>query len=193
MACGQVASTSPTVHKVAPGDKLGSYWQHVIGGPQFPGDPDNPIAPSHHGPVTYWLAKVDNAATASTQGLDWFKFAEDNFDVGSGVWGVDRMAQGNGWHYATLPQCIAPGHYLLRVELLALHSAHQMMGSQFYISCAQIEVTGSGTFTPSSTVKFPGAYQQNDPSILVNIYSTGGKADHGGQPYKAPGPAPISC
>jgi hypothetical protein len=32
----------------------------------------------------------------------------------------------NGWSYFTMPTCIAPGEYLLRVELLALHSAHQV-------------------------------------------------------------------
>ncbi|KEZ45742.1 Glycosyl hydrolase family 61 [Scedosporium apiospermum] len=193
LTCGVVASKSEAVIKVPAGSKVGSWWQHVIGGAQFPGDPDNPIAPSHHGPVSAYLAKVDNAATASHQGLDWFKVAEDNLDTSSGVWGVDNMIKGQGWHYFTMPSCIAPGHYLLRVELLALHSAHQNMGAQFYTSCAQIEVTGSGTFTPTQTVKIPGAFQQNDPAVLVNIYAAGGVANNNGKPYQAPGPRPITC
>ncbi|SPO01512.1 related to cel1 protein precursor [Cephalotrichum gorgonifer] len=193
IACGQVALKSDAVITVPAGAKVASWWQHVIGGAQFPNDVDNPIAASHKGPVTAWLAKVDNAASASHAGLSWFKVAEDGFDVGSNVWGVDNMIKGGGWHEFTMPQCIAPGQYLLRVELLALHSAHQQNGAQFYQSCAQIEITGSGSFSPSETVKFPGAYQQNDPAILTNIYGTAGATNNGGKPYTPAGPRPITC
>lgn len=61
----------------------------------------------------------------------------------------------------------------------------------FVVSCAQIRVTGSGTFTPTSTVSFPGAYKQDDPSILINIYGTKGAPDNGGKEYKAPGNVPV--
>jgi cellulase len=193
MTCGRVASKSETVIKVPAGAKVGSWWQHVVGGAQFAGDKDNPIASSHHGPVTAWLAKVDNAASAPTQGQKWFKVAEDSFDPASGKWGVDNMVSGKGWHYFTMPTCIAPGQYLLRVELLALHSAHQSRGAQFYQSCAQIEVSGSGTFTATNTVSIPGVYQQNDPSILVNIYGTGGVPNNAGKPFTPAGPRPIQC
>jgi lytic cellulose monooxygenase (C1-hydroxylating) len=62
------------------------------------------------------------------------------------------------------------------------------------MSCAQIKISGSGTFTPSQTVSFPGAYKQNDPSILVNIYGPLGQPDNGGKAYNAPGNvAVIKC
>ncbi|KAK1771199.1 glycoside hydrolase [Phialemonium atrogriseum] len=193
MACGQPGSTSQEIINVAPGDKIGSWWQHIIGGAQFANDPDNPIAKSHKGPVMAYLAKVDNAASASLSGLQWFKIWEDTFDTTSLLWGVDNMIANNGWTYLTLPECIAPGHYLLRVEILALHSAKSQGAAQFYQSCAQINVSGSGTFTPSSTVTFPGAYQANDPGILVSIYGKLGAPDNDGLPYAAPGPEPITC
>jgi lytic cellulose monooxygenase (C1-hydroxylating) len=193
MTCGKVASNSRDVVTIAPGDKIGSLWQHVIGGAQMPGDKDNPIAPSHKGPITAWLAKVDSAANANVGSLSWFKVAEDSFDVASKVWAVDKMVQQKGWSYFTMPSCIAPGEYVLRVELLALHSAHQQRGAQFYISCANIKVTGSGTFQPTSTVKIPGVYQQNDPSILVSIYGKGGVADNAGKPFVPAGPRAITC
>lgn len=75
MICGQPGYTSQTVIDVQPGDRLGAWYQHVIGGPQFPGDPDNPIAASHKGPIMVYLAKVDNAATASLNGLKWYAIA----------------------------------------------------------------------------------------------------------------------
>jgi lytic cellulose monooxygenase (C1-hydroxylating) len=193
MICGRVASSSRDVITIAPGDKIGSWWQHVIGGPQFANDPDNPIAPSHKGPITAWLAKVDSASSTGVSGLNWFKVAEDGYDVASNQWAVDKMIAGKGWSYFNMPKCIAPGEYLLRIELLALHSATQQRGAQFYISCANIKVTGSGTFSPSQTVKFPGAYQQNDPVILTSIYSKGGKTDNNGKPYIPAGPRAITC
>ena len=103
------------------------------------------------------------------------------------------MIQNNGWVYFNLPQCIAPGQYLLRVETLALHSASKPGQAQFYMSCAQINVSGSGSFTPSQTVSFPGAYQQNGPGIQTSIYGLTGQPDNGGKSYQIPGPAPISC
>lgn len=189
--CQKQGTTSSKVISVNPGDKLGAYFGHVIGGAQFPNDVDNPIAKSHKGPITAWLAKVDNAATASKTGLKWFKIWEDTFDTSSKQWGVDHMIANQGMVNFNLPQCIAPGDYLMRVEILALHSASKAGGAQFYMSCAQIKVGGSGTFSPSSTVSFPGAYQPSDPSIVVSIYGLTGQPDNAGKPYNAPGNVPV--
>ena len=72
MICGQSGSTSQTVINVKAGDRVGAWYQHVIGGAQFSGDPDNPIAKSHKGPVMAYLAKVDNAASTGKTGLKWY-------------------------------------------------------------------------------------------------------------------------
>jgi len=74
MICGQSGSKSNTVIKVASGDRIGAYWGHVIGGAQRANDMDHPIAKSHKGPVMAYLAKVDNAASASLNGLKWYEF-----------------------------------------------------------------------------------------------------------------------
>ncbi|KAI0433792.1 glycoside hydrolase family 61 protein [Xylaria sp. FL1042] len=190
--CQKQGRTSDKVININPGDEIGAYWGHVIGGAQFANDPDNPIAPSHKGPITAWLAKVDNAATTSKTGLKWFKIWEDTFNPSTKKWGVDNMISNQGWTKFQMPQCIAPGNYLMRVEILALHSAHTNMGAQFYISCAQVKIGGSGTYSPSQTVSFPGAYTQNDPSILVNIYGLTGQPDNGGKAYNAPGNVAVA-
>ncbi|KAH9907609.1 glycoside hydrolase family 61 protein [Xylariomycetidae sp. FL2044] len=189
--CQKQGTTSDKVIAVAPGDELGAYFGHVIGGAQFANDPDNPIAKSHKGPITAWLAKVDDAATASKTGQKWFKIWYDTLDTSTKIWGVDNMISQGGWVKFDLPQCIAPGDYLMRVEILALHSAKTANGAQFYMSCAQIRVSGDGTFTPSSTVSFPGAYQKNDASIVTNIYGALGQPDNGGKQYNAPGNVPV--
>ncbi|KAL2126447.1 hypothetical protein VTI74DRAFT_887 [Chaetomium olivicolor] len=193
MICGQSGSRSQTVINVKAGDRIGSWWQHVISGVQFSGDPDNPIAKSHKGPVMAYMAKVDNAASASQSGLRWFKIWQDGFDTGSKKWGVDNLINNNGWVYFNIPQCIAPGHYLLRVEVLALHSAGKQGQAQFYQSCAQINVSGSGSSSPSQTVSFPGAYSASDPGILTSIYGATGQPDNGGKAYTPPGPSVFSC
>ncbi|KAH6850774.1 glycosyl hydrolase family 61-domain-containing protein [Chaetomium sp. MPI-CAGE-AT-0009] len=170
--------------KIPAGARVGAWWQHEIGGPSGPNDPDNPIAASHKGPISVYLAKVSNAASASANGQQWFKIAHRG--VNNGVWAVDEMISNNGWHYFDVPSCVAPGQYLMRVELLALHSASAPGGAQFYMECAQVEITGSGTNSGSNFVSFPGAYPANHPGIVVSIY--GNTAN-----YQIPGPAPLTC
>lgn len=190
LACGTPGHTDSTVLTIPAGAEVGGFWWTDVEG----GDhPDNPIAASHKGPVTYWLAEVDDAASASHEGLDWFKISEDNLDTSSNTWGVDNLINNDGWHYFTMPSCIASGQYLLRVELLALHSAFTAGEAQFYGSCAQIEVTGGGSFSPSETQKMPGTYSADDPAIQLMIYDGDGLPTNGGQAYEAPGMRPISC
>lgn len=57
--------------------------------------------------------------------------------LNNGVWGVDNMIANKGWTYFTMPSCVAPGDYLMRVELIALHSAYASGQAQFYMECAQ--------------------------------------------------------
>ena len=85
----------------------------------------------------------------------------------------------------TLPTDIAPGDYLVRHEIIALHLAQARGGAEFYPSCTQIRVGGSQSGTPDQTVSFPGAYSDDDPGIYdPNVYDSG-------QTYTFPGP-PIS-
>jgi hypothetical protein len=69
-----------------------------------------------------------------------------------------------------VPKDTPAGQYLLRIEHIGLHSASSFGGAQFYISCAQIEVSGSSTAKPSPTVKIPGLYTGHEDSIELSIY-----------------------
>ena len=139
------------------------------------------------------MSGLVTASSGRANTVGRFKIWQDGFDTSSKKWGVDNMISNNGWVYFNLPTCIAAGQYLLRVEILALHSASKPNQAQFYQSCAQINVSGGGSFSPSSTVSFPGAYTANDAGILTSIYGTTGQPDNGGKPYTPPGPSPISC
>lgn len=87
----------------------------------------------------------------------------------------------------TIPSCVANGEYLLRGEHIALHSAGSAGGAQFYLSCAQVSITGgSGTANPNK-VSFPGAYNAQDPGILINLYYPIPKS------YTPPGGAALRC
>ncbi|KAI5797345.1 glycosyl hydrolase family 61-domain-containing protein [Peziza echinospora] len=192
-ACNKdITHKDNNIINIPAGAKVGAWWGHVIGGAQGANDPDNPIAASHKGPVIVYLAKVGNAATTGTTGLQWFKIAEDGLDS-SGKWAVDRTISQGGWNYFTMPSCVAPGNYLMRVELIALHNAYASPGAQFYMECAQINVTGSGTSTGVDFVSFPGAYQASHPGITISIYDSTGKPTNGGKPYSIPGPKALDC
>lgn len=80
------------------------------------------------------MKKVTNALTDPGYGSGWFKIAEDGLSGGS--WGVDRLIANGGIQTITIPSCIAPGDYLLRGELIALHSAGSQGGAQFYMGAS---------------------------------------------------------
>jgi cellulase len=173
---------SQTVIKVAAGSSVTTEWHHTLAGAQS-GDADEPIAASHHGPVITYLAKVNDPLSLNVSGLKWFKIYQDGLSGGS--WGVDRMVQNKGKVTFKIPSCIPAGNYLMRHEIIALHSAYNYPGAQFYVGCAQLQVTGGGNANPS-TVSFPGAYKSTDPGVKLNIYPYPSS-------YTVPGPSVFSC
>ena len=81
------------------------------------------------------------------------------------------MVDGNEGVQYTIPECLAPGYYLVRHEIIALHAAWEYPGAQFYPGCHQLEITGSGSTKPSDLVAFPGAYAGSDAGITYDAYS----------------------
>ena len=55
----------------------------------------------------------------------------------------------------------------MTTQLIALQIAVSLGGAEFYPSCTQVRVSGSGNGAPNSTVSFPGAYSDTDPGILT--------------------------
>ncbi|KAK6523908.1 hypothetical protein TWF281_001873 [Arthrobotrys megalospora] len=142
------------------------------------------IDASHKGPIMVYLSKVSNAATAAIPSGGWFKIHEEGYDSSTGKWAVDRLIADRGYKFK-IPTCVAPGNYLMRVELIALHAAGNYPGAQLYMECAQINITGGGSLSPA-TVNFPGAYAGSDPGIKFNLYQTPIN-------YVIPGPRPVTC
>ncbi|KAF2746948.1 lytic polysaccharide monooxygenase [Sporormia fimetaria CBS 119925] len=134
----------------------------------------------HQGPVAFYMTKVANAATADGS-TDWFKIKEigPTFSGGQAKWDMSTS------YSVQIPSCIPAGEYLLRIEQLGIHNP----GSppQFYIACAQLQVTGGGSKTMSPTVKIPGHVKASDSGYTANIYNPSFTS------YVVPGPQVATC
>lgn len=99
------------------------------------------------------------------------------------VWAsADLVSQGGVWT-TPVPASLAPGNYVFRHEIIALHGAGTLNGAQNYPQCFNIKITGSGTANPTGTLG-TALYKNTDPGIYLNPYVTFAA---GG--YKIPGPA----
>jgi hypothetical protein len=146
---------------VAAGSKIVAYW--------------NTPWPHNIGPVMTYMASCGSSCTGVNQAsLSWFKIDQAGLISGnyaSGTWAQGQLIANNNSWTSTIPKSLKPGAYLFRNELLAIHTSNQ---PQFYPECAQLQVTGSGSASPSGSylVKFPGAYKASDPGVTLDIYST---------------------
>lgn len=175
MTCGPNAQPASFVAPANPGSSIDVLWQAN----------DRQHWPHNTGPMEVYLASCGSVTCDQfdASNAQWFKIAEVGKRDGGG-WVQQDQFDGKP-HSFQLPSNLAKGGYLLRHEIIALHLADQPGGAEFYPSCIQINVGGSQTGTPSPNelVRFPGAYSDNDPGILVNAFDD--------SPYDFPGP-PIS-
>lgn len=99
-----------------------------------------------------------------------------------GTWATDDLiADAFSWD-VTLPSNLASGNYVLRHEIIALHSAGNPGGAQNYPQCINLQVSGgSGGAVPSGQPA-TSFYTPNDPGILFDLYRSFSS-------YPIPGPA----
>ncbi|KAH6646047.1 glycoside hydrolase family 61 protein [Truncatella angustata] len=148
-------------------------------------------APSiyHIGALSAYMAKAPSGTKAADwagDGAVWFKVYQDMPTVSGNQY--TWPSEGKSQFSFTIPNCLEDGEYLFRIEHVALHSASTAGGAQFYLSCAQLHVTGgTATGKPTDLVSFPGAYKATDPGLLINVYNNGGKA------YQPAGPKVFTC
>jgi hypothetical protein len=144
---------------------------------------------SHVGPVLTYMARCPDAGCNNWQpgsSKVWFKVQEGGREGTSDNWAATPlMKAGNSGVNYTIPSCLKPGYYLVRHEIIALHSAYSYPGAQFYPGCHQLKVSGSGSTTPGNLVSFPGAYSGSDAGITYDAYKP--------TSYKIPGPALFKC
>ncbi|KAK0184835.1 glycoside hydrolase family 61 protein F [Armillaria mellea] len=172
-AGGYYTAPAPIYGTVTAGSKVALNWTTW---------PD-----SHKGPIITYMARVpDNInITAWSPGTSavWFKVAESG-KTSAGLWAAtDLLTASNSVYTFTIPSSLKAGQYIIRHEIIALHGAFSYPGAQFYPSCIQVQVTGSGNAYPTSFVSFPGAYTASTPGIVFDIYTDTSLA------YPIPGPA----
>lgn len=126
---------------------------------------------SHAGPVIDYLAPVGSGGfdSISKSSLQFVKIAEAGLSGGSWA-ALELIANGNTWP-VTIPSSVAPGNYVLRHEILALHEGNRQGGTQFYPQCVNIVVTGSGSDSLSGGTPATQLYSANDPGVLFDMYN----------------------
>ncbi|KAL2752035.1 glycoside hydrolase family 61 protein [Sodiomyces alcalophilus JCM 7366] len=124
----------------------------------------------HPGPSTIHMSRAPGDVRDYDGSGDWFKVYEDV------ICGPQHPLQDTDWCSwdqavveFTVPHNTPPGQYLVRVEHIALHGA-ESGDTEFYFTCAQVEVTGDGNGNPGPLVKIPGLYDSNDPALRFFIY-----------------------
>lgn len=157
------------------------------------------IDSSHKGPLQVYIAPGGKDG----EGKVWQKLWQDKGTAPS-EWGTLKLRAAGGRHWIKMPD-IAPGKYLLRSEILALHASdarydqNKDRGLQMYTSCMQVEIPadavakGKPTLSTEGAVAFPGAYKYDDTkgvhySIYTNIATALANYEPPGGPiWKGPG------
>ncbi|KAI1087332.1 lytic polysaccharide monooxygenase [Rostrohypoxylon terebratum] len=184
VACnGGPNPTTPSdkIIDIKAGSTVNAIWRHTL-----TSGPDDVMDASHKGPTLAYLKKVGDATTDVGYGNGWFKIQEDGY--ANGVWGTSTVINNQGKQPITIPSCLPDGEYLLRAEMIALHGASSPNGAQLYMECAQVNITGGSAAKTPTTYSLPGIYKQDDPGILINIYSMTANSQ-----YVIPGPDPFTC
>ncbi|KAE8140169.1 glycosyl hydrolase family 61-domain-containing protein [Aspergillus pseudotamarii] len=146
---------------VAPGGTVKMTWN------TWPDD--------HHGPIITYLAKCSGSCSdVDKTSLEFFKIDAggliDDTNI-PGTWASDQLIDDSYSRSITIPTDIEAGYYVLRHEIIALHGAEDLDGAQNYPQCINLQVTGSGTASPSGTLG-TALYKDTDPGIYVDIWQS---------------------
>lgn len=94
-------------------------------------------------------------------------------DQATDVWGATQLTNNNNSWLVRIPTDIAPGNYVLRHEIIALHASGQPNGAQNYPSCFSLAISSEGTENPDGILATE-MYKADDPGILFDLF---GKRD----------------
>lgn len=145
-----------------------------------------PRPDSHHGPAIDYLAPCSGEClTVNPLALRFTKIAESGIvkpgSPNSYKWATDEIHQNNNTHPVKIPSSLKAGNYVLRTELIALHTAGTVGGAQNYPQCFNLKVTGSGTTSLPAGMPATQFYKPESKGIVFNIAA---RVDS----YPVPGP-----
>ncbi|KAL1747150.1 glycoside hydrolase family 61 protein [Schizophyllum fasciatum] len=163
------------------------------------------------GPIMDYLTSCDgDCSKADVTNAGWTKIDEFGIDFsqtisddlrnalaskpepyhpdGPGLWAAAKMIQDGSKWTVNIPAGLAPGGYILRHELYALHNPKKdgdnTSGPQGYIACVQLDVTGDGTTTLPEGTQAGQLYDPNGDFANFDLYQDGQISS-----FKTPGPA----
>ncbi|KAL0930208.1 fungal cellulose binding domain-containing protein [Colletotrichum truncatum] len=153
---GGASGAQTTVTQVKPGDSFSFTLDTAV---------------YHQGPISLFLSKAPSHVQDYDGAGKWAKFKDfgPTFSNNQASWPLLQT------YSHKIPSCLPNGEYLLRIQSLAIHNPWPAGVPQFYISCAQINVTGSSASASSfaSTLDIPGAFKQTDPGYTANVCAPG--------------------
>ncbi|KAL9109140.1 MAG: hypothetical protein Q9227_006231 [Pyrenula ochraceoflavens] len=163
IACHKNATAGQSSIPVTAGSTINVQWT------------PSPWPDSHKGPVIDYLAPCSgtDCTTATAGALEFTKIDEAGLITPgtTQTWASDNLiANNNSWN-VVIPSSLASGSYVLRHEIIALHGAGNTDGAQNYPNCVNLQVTGSGSTALSGGKLGSELYKEDDPGILVNIYT----------------------
>ncbi|RYP08937.1 hypothetical protein DL764_001590 [Monosporascus ibericus] len=146
---------------------------------------------SHVGPIMDYLAPCpgSDCTTVDKNQLKFVKLAQKGLKPGVTsstdwlkAWVIDDFIQDGFKWDVQIPRDIKSGAYVLRHEIMALHSAWDTNGAQAYPQCINLNVTNGGDTAVTNGTAPTTFYQADGPGIHINIYN-------GLTSYPFPGPA----
>ena len=168
--------TTETVADANPGSTINIKWN------RWPSD--------HKGPITTYAARCGDTREAcngfQAKDVVWFKIDEAGYDINAGTWATDTLIQGGDVWTFQLPNNIQQGAYLIRHEILALHSQG---APQWYPHCFAVYLSWGNGPLQGTPVSIPGTVYstpEDDQALFGSIYDT-----QAVQQMKIPGPALV--
>jgi cellulase len=149
---------------------------------------------AHWGPVLDYMARCSNSdcTTVDKAKLKFFKTAElGQLTRGTvpgqpGYWANNELRDANFTWNITIPANLAPGSYVLRHEIIALHPGGAEGSTQMYPQCINLVVKGGGTVQPDG-VFATDLYSSTDPGLLHNVFVD----EWSNAEYVIPGPSVV--
>lgn len=153
LSCNTPGTPARAYIPILPGQNITAvymYWVHTVG------------------PMIAWMARCanDDCHTFDASTADWFKIGERGLQDGTielGNWFQKTFSNWDGspslWS-EMVPRGLKRGKYLVRHEIISLHSAHK---PQFYPECAHLDVGGDGVAEPGKEylVRIPGVWSMD--------------------------------
>jgi hypothetical protein len=121
--------------------------------------------------MAYCSNEANDCSTFDSSTARWFKIGQRGLLSGTietGEWFQGVFSRWDGefsvWE-ERVPKGLGPGKYLVRHEIVSLHSAGR---PQFYAECAHLDVESEGSAYPGEEylVDIPGVWSMDRKSIL---------------------------